>query len=562
MTVSDDIARAARRPPAVAVRDHLARPLRRLVQALPHGGSLPDAAFWARHRLITVVVWLQLPLIAAVGAGGPNALGVGGGRSPAGHVLATAIPVIVFGMIATWPGFRGRHVRPTAAALALLFASSALVWLSGGLIEWHFHYFVVVAVVALYQDWTPFAIAVLFVLVSHGTFGLVGAEHVFDHAPAQQDPQRWAAFHAAFIAAECLALLAGWRQQERTSARAIAEEYVRREQAARRRVAEAVAADAPLDEIFRLAASEARELLGVELGMIARLEGEQLEIVCAAGQSPPASDRVPLSSGVGLSAAVRAGRPVRVDYRTPRAGDPVWVRVRRLGWRAAVAAPVRMGDDTWGAICATTTEAEGLPADSERRLDEFAALVGMAIRNAKTRARLLAQASTDPLTGLANRRAFTQRLAGEVERARRYGHPLALAILDLDDFKRVNDVHGHQIGDLVLARFAERLRENARPSDLVARLGGEEFAWLMPRTDLHGAVAACGRLLEQIGTEKGPEGVPRVTFSAGVAAWDDSGAAAMHARADQALYRAKAAGRARVFGSLPPDSRERAGVGT
>ncbi|HWH14956.1 MAG TPA: hypothetical protein VNT51_09415, partial [Miltoncostaeaceae bacterium] len=83
MTVSDDIARAARRPPAVAVRDHLARPLRRLVQALPHGGSLPDAAFWARHRLITVVVWLQLPLIAAVGAGGPNALGVGGGRSPA-----------------------------------------------------------------------------------------------------------------------------------------------------------------------------------------------------------------------------------------------------------------------------------------------------------------------------------------------------------------------------------------------------------------------------------------------------------------------------------------------
>ncbi|HWH13963.1 MAG TPA: diguanylate cyclase, partial [Miltoncostaeaceae bacterium] len=182
--------------------------------------------------------------------------------------------------------------------------------------------------------------------------------------------------------------------------------------------------------------------------------------MCAAGQSPPASDRVPLSSGVGLSAAVRAGRPVRVDYRTPRAGDPVWVRVRRLGWRAAVAAPVRMGDDTWGAICATTTEAEGLPADSERRLDEFAALVGMAIRNAKTRARLLAQASTDPLTGLANRRAFDERLAQEAARTERYDDaPLALALLDLDHFKRVNDVHGHQIGDLVLARFAERLRE-------------------------------------------------------------------------------------------------------
>jgi|GEM_PF-844181 len=546
-------------PPDAAPTALRAR-LQALGRAFPHGGALPDAVFWARHRLITVIVWLQLPLIVAVGVGGSAALGVGGGRSSSGEIMVACIPVAVLGATASWPAFRGRRLRPAAAALALLSASSGLVWLSGGLIERHFHYFVVVAVVALYQDWTPFALAVVFVLLSHGSVGVVGPEHVFNHAQAQDEPSRWAAFHAVFIAAECLALLAGWRQQERASERAQEEEQVRREQAARRLVAEAVAGDAPLDEVFRLAAEEARRLLGVELGVIARLEGDHLRVVCATGEREAVSDRVPLRSRVGLSTAVRENRSMRVDYGPSHPGDPLYARVRADGWRMAVAAPVRMGGEIWGGICASAQDASVLPADAEERLEEFASLVAMAIRNAKTRARLLAQASTDPLTGLANRRAFDQRLAQETARAMRYDdEPLALALLDLDHFKRVNDTHGHQMGDIVLARFAERLRTSARPSDTVARLGGEEFAWLMPRTDLHGAVAACGRLLREIGEEE-PGDIPLVTFSAGVSALDEAGSAPMHARADQALYRAKAAGRARVFGALPPERGEPVGV--
>ncbi|MGD0165725.1 MAG: sensor domain-containing diguanylate cyclase [Gaiellaceae bacterium] len=112
----------------------------------------------------------------------------------------------------------------------------------------------------------------------------------------------------------------------------------------------------------------------------------------------------------------------------------------------------------------------------------FADLAAIAIDNARTHSELEQRATTDDLTGVANRRRFRGELEREVAAAGRYGEPLSLLLLDLDGFKGVNDTHGHERGDDVLRAFASLLKKRARKSDLVARTGGDEFAFLLPRT--------------------------------------------------------------------------------
>lgn len=157
---------------------------------------------------------------------------------------------------------------------------------------------------------------------------------------------------------------------------------------------------------------------------------------------------------------------------------------------------------------------------------------------------------TDPLTQAGNRRAFAEALRTEMSRTRRYGTPLALAVLDLDHFKSTNDTFGHAAGDEVLRSFAARVRGLLREGDALFRLGGEEFAVLFPCTDLGGAGAAAERILEALRSSPVPFGEARVpvTASAGITglAPGDEGADDLLARADAALYIAKRAGRDRV----------------
>ena len=160
-------------------------------------------------------------------------------------------------------------------------------------------------------------------------------------------------------------------------------------------------------------------------------------------------------------------------------------------------------------------------------------------------------ALTDALTGLANRRAFLDALEAELSRVRRHDRPASLLFLDLDEFKRVNDTHGHAVGDEVLAGFSQVLNRTCRRGDLAARIGGEEFAVLLPMTGRIAAALVAERIRRA--TETLPLGrsidVP-VTVSVGVASTEDASKpfepAELLSRADAALYRAKAGGRNRV----------------
>jgi diguanylate cyclase (GGDEF)-like protein len=153
---------------------------------------------------------------------------------------------------------------------------------------------------------------------------------------------------------------------------------------------------------------------------------------------------------------------------------------------------------------------------------------------------------TDALTGVGNRRSLDDRLAAESERAKRYGLPLSLLILDIDHFKRVNDTFGHIAGDAVLRAMGVLLRRFLRQSDSAARLGGEEFVVLMPGTTLADATAVAERMCQEIAAQERVD-PPSITASFGVAGLqgDESGVALL-ARADAALYLAKTGGRNRV----------------
>jgi diguanylate cyclase (GGDEF)-like protein len=176
----------------------------------------------------------------------------------------------------------------------------------------------------------------------------------------------------------------------------------------------------------------------------------------------------------------------------------------------------------------------------------FAALQILVTLVIAERQKLRQLSSTDTLTRLANRNGFIESATVEMERARRYGTPLSVLILDIDNFKSINDSFGHNEGDRALRNTADLLRSNLRPMDKPARWGGEEFVMLLPGTDLDGAVAVGGRLCSAIATAAI---TPHRTVTASIGASGYVSGESLDdfiGRADTALYRAKNSGKNRV----------------
>jgi diguanylate cyclase (GGDEF)-like protein len=246
-------------------------------------------------------------------------------------------------------------------------------------------------------------------------------------------------------------------------------------------------------------------------------------------------------------------RALRVEYPSDR-GEPL---VEELAITTAICAPVFVMGDLWGSVGASSPDHQ-IRSGSEARLARFAELVAVTISHAASWNTLSTRATTDALTGLANRGTLNDRLDEEIERGRRHRIPLSLALFDIDHFKKINDTHGHQAGDEVLVQVANLIAAQARTGELVARIGGEEFAWLMPHTDLIGACAATERARQAV-ESLAVDGAAPLTVSAGVSCTELAATAKeLLATADRALYSAKATGRnaTRPFtDSAQPDPR-------
>jgi diguanylate cyclase (GGDEF)-like protein len=203
-------------------------------------------------------------------------------------------------------------------------------------------------------------------------------------------------------------------------------------------------------------------------------------------------------------------------------------------------------------FCADTEVIDDLSPDDRIVLQTVGSELVVAVENSRLYKLTKRLAITDEITGLYNYRYLQQRLDEEIGRADRYGKRLSLLMLDIDSFKRVNDVHGHRVGDGVLAELARVLKTAVREVDVVARYGGEEFSVILPETDAPGAFIVAEKIREAVSLArfKDEDGEPRirVTTSIGLASFP------VHARdkesllrvADDAVYRAKETGKNRV----------------
>jgi len=337
-------------------------PIRR---AVPTGNLLPDEIWRQRHRVIVAVLWLHVPALVL--------FGISMGLDPT-HTMSEVAIVAGCALVASFERL-GRTLRATVATLGLVTASAVVVHFSGGFVEAHFHFFVMLGVITLYQSWVPFLLAIAYVVVHHGVLGAISPNAVFNHPDAVLNPWKWAFIHAAFILAASITYLAAWR------------------------------------------------------------------------------------------------------------------------------------------------------------LTEY-------------------QALHDPLTRLANRALFRERIEHASARADRRGESLAVMVLDLDDFKRVNDSLGHGAGDDLLNGIALRLRATVRSVDTVARLGGDEFALVIDGARNEAVIRAVAQRVLNIFDEPFiVHGAPiRTSASLGVVVAAERGHTVeeLVRRADVAMYQAKTAGKGRV----------------
>jgi len=300
-----------------------------------------------------------------------------------------------------------------------------------------------------------------------------------------------------------------------------------------RRLGEAVAANLDRDTLLRLIVSTAVEGVGADAGRVSVRApgGVAIQELARVGDMN------------GLESAVQA-----VEADALRTGSR---RETTIGGASAIAHPLRSRDGEAGVVGVVSIGRSGRPFKPEDR-DLFTYLAGQAgvsMVNVDLHEAVARESVTDELTGLSNRRGFDDALSLEFERARRFGTKLGIVLLDLDNFKQINDSYGHLQGDVVLREVARVLRETAREIDYPVRYGGEEMAVLLPETDVEGALRFAERLRERIADlqirRPHSQETLRVTASCGVAAFPDVAVdgAGLVAAADAALYEAKRAGK-------------------
>jgi diguanylate cyclase (GGDEF)-like protein len=316
-----------------------------------------------------------------------------------------------------------------------------------------------------------------------------------------------------------------------------------REETRRARELADIAASVDLDSVLTRALETAAGLPGIDAGMIVLPQGNSTgdvkPIVATIGMSAEEAVRQPISGPPDGQAA----RAVRIAYRYTREETPGDDDLVRGG----VSVPLRDEQaEPIGTLALFWRGRERDPAEGELALiEELAARAGPAIENARRFREARQLADFDALTNLHNRRYFHETLARECSRAHRYDRRLALVVFDVDDFKAINDRIGHLAGDAVLAAVAERVQSVVRSADIACRVGGDEFAVVLPESTIGDAEQLYRRVQFAVGARPlGP--FERIHLSAGIAELrPEDDAKIFFERADEALYRAKETGKAR-----------------
>lgn len=313
--------------------------------------------------------------------------------------------------------------------------------------------------------------------------------------------------------------------------------------------------------------------IGTDVSAIFTLgeEGETLEPIAAHGFKPEAIERLAMKMGENIPGQAFSENRIIVSEDLPRDERLVNDYIRELNPQTVIGIPLTCRDKQIGVLAIWTFESHHYGEDEKQVLQIAADQIAMAIDNASLFEETRRMAITDGLTGLVNHRAFYKTLEREMDRSSRYGHPLSLLMLDIDDFKGFNDSHGHVRGDRVLAELGHILTDSVRTVDTVARYGGEEFAVILPETACMTAAGGQDCSAQQVAERiraavaghmfEGEDGVrdKRVTVSIGVSEYPVHAGdmRALVQTADEALYQAKSGGKDHVLvaGATKEDSR-------
>jgi diguanylate cyclase (GGDEF)-like protein len=299
-----------------------------------------------------------------------------------------------------------------------------------------------------------------------------------------------------------------------------------------------LAASLDLDEVTQRTLEAASTIQGVEAALLDAGAPESSRVNAAVGMpvEEAAKSAVQLPDNDNL-------RAVEIVYRY-RIDDVENSSASRV--RSGVVLPMRSDGEAVGSLSAFSRSAGNLGDAQIDELERLAIRAGPALQNARKYAEARALADLDALTGLHNRRFFHETLAREVARAQRYQRRLSLIVLDLDDFKAINDRVGHLAGDAVLAEAAERMLSVVRTADFACRVGGDEFGVVLPESSIGEAELLAGRIARAINSRP-ITSAGTVNLSAGVAELRPADRPTdLFERADEALYRAKELGKAQT----------------
>jgi diguanylate cyclase (GGDEF)-like protein/PAS domain S-box-containing protein len=503
--VSRPIFRLVSMPPMVVDRLGYVR------AALPRGQTLPEEAWARRHRAMLWILWahvLVLPVFSVLR-----------GFSVASSI-GWVVPIALAGVAGTLTA-AGRRARAVAVVFGLLTASAVLVHAWNGQIEAHFHFFVMIAVLALYEDWLPFGLAIAYVVLEHGALGAISPHSVYNHGG---NPWVWAAIHGFFVLGAVAASVVTWRLNEDMRAGMDNARQFAHEQAARFKYAfeGGVTGMALLTPDGRYT-SVNRALSGIV--------GYTQEVLLAR-DFRSITHPEDLAASVEQHRALLSGALESCESEQRylhRDGQEVWVQ---LGVTA-----VRDDD---GIVSYLICQAHDITA--RRRFEE----------------ELTHKALHDHLTGLANRALFLDRLRHALVGLRRRSGEMAILFVDLDRFKLVNDGLGHTAGDEVIREAARRLSAASRAEDTVARFGGDEFTILCENAGEQDAFLIAQRVLAAFARPFTHEGHEfHLDASIGIRVNDLASADAdsLLRDADVALYAAKehGGGRFEVFDSDAPE---------